>query len=110
MFFVFYCVGDDQPPALYEKIAAFYERKRQMVQAAHFLVRARQPRRAVDLLLTILKKQPTVVTGTDDEDSILTTLVAATVNCDDASVAETVSQFLLGNDDGAPKVLSNFNK
>ncbi|OQV14446.1 WD repeat-containing protein 19 [Hypsibius exemplaris] len=96
-------VGDDQPAALYEKIAAFYESRHNTVRSSEYLIQAGQPRRAVDLLLKLLKQPVTMRAESVDEDSALTALVAATVKCNDSGTSDLVSQFLLGNDDGVPK-------
>ncbi|XP_055339599.1 WD repeat-containing protein 19-like isoform X2 [Paramacrobiotus metropolitanus] len=92
-------IGNDHPAHLYEKIARYYEDKRDIVNASHFFSQAHKSQRAVDLLLSAVKKkgQPAA------EKQLLELLVAATVKANDTATTEKTSQFLLGSEDGNPR-------
>lgn len=92
--------GENQPAGLYEKIGAYYEEKRDIAKAAHFLIQANKPQKAVPLIRKALKLSP----GNAEQDILLEHLVTATVNVNDSVVTDRTIQFLLGSEDGLPKV------
>lgn len=94
--------GNDQPLALYEKIATHYSNKREFVKSAQYLIKADQSRKAVELLTKLMQRD---TADAAEEDFLLNTLVAAAVSSKDMALTDKVVQVLLGNDGGEPKVL-----